>query len=121
VTAASQLGHALAAPISVSDLLWRFFIGGAVVSAFAGLFGAAPSVAIATLALTYVHLGRAAVASSARWMLIATFALLLYSGCCVWACRRRALPVWLGATAPWLVWASTACALWWLLSGVVST
>jgi hypothetical protein len=133
VTATSQLGHAFAAAISVSDLLWRFFIGGAVVSAFAaigelfepktfaGLFGAAPSVAIATLALTYVHLGRAAVASSARWMLIATFALLLYSGCCVWACRRRALPVWLGATAPWLVWATTAYALWWLLSGVVST
>jgi len=115
----------------VPDLVLRFFIGGAVVSAFAaigelfepktfaGLFGAAPSVAMATLALTYLKLGPSATSTSARWMLVATAALLVYGTSCVWACRRRWIPVWLGAIASWLVWGVTAFALWLALRGVL--
>ena len=125
------VGRGLAPRESVTDLLLRFFIGGTVVSAFAaigqlfepktfaGLFGAAPSIATATLALTYVERGRAATATSAQWMAVATAALFLYATCCVWACRRRRIPVWLGAVASWVVWGAAAVALWWMLRGVL--
>src|ERR1051325_4379092 len=115
----------------VADLILRVFIGGSVVSAcaaigalfqpktFAGLFGAAPSIATATLALTYVKLGAADTATSARWMVIGAGALFVYATCCVLACRQRRIPVWLGAVASWLVWAAAAYALWWMLRGVL--
>ena len=108
----------------MAELLLRFVLGGAIVSAFAavaelfepktfaGLFGAAPSVAIATLALTHATRGPAAAASAARWMLVATGAFLAYAVCCVALCRRRRVPVWLAAVASWLAWAAAAAALW---------
>lgn len=111
----------------MSDLLIRFVLGGAIVSAFAaiaelfepksfsGLFGAAPSVAIATLALTYGQHGPAAAATAARWMLAGAVALFCYATCCLWLCRRRRVPVWLGATTAWLAWAAVAAALWYPL------
>lgn len=117
----------------MSELVLRFLLGGAVVSAFAviaelfepksfsGLFGAAPSVAIATLALTYHAHGPAAMATAARWMLIATPALLVYCACCVVACRHEAVPVWLAAVLAWLVWLAVALALWFLLHEVIAT
>jgi len=115
------------------ELILRFVLGGAVVSAFAaiaelfepksfsGLFGAAPSVAIATLALTYHADGSAAMATAARWMLIATPALLVYGACCVVACRRPGVPVWLVAALAWLVWLGVALALWCALHEVIAT
>jgi hypothetical protein len=69
------------------DLVLRFLIGGAVVSAFAvagdvvkprslaGIFGAAPSVALATLGLTIAHDGRAYAAVECRSMLFGAIAL----------------------------------------------
>ncbi len=117
----------------MTDLLLRFFLGGAVVSAFAvigelfepktfaGLFGAAPSMAVATLALTYAERGPAATAISARWMLVATAALVLYGTCCVWVCRRTWIPVRLGAIASWVVWGVTGGAFWLMLRGVSAT
>jgi hypothetical protein len=117
----------------VADLLVRFLLGGTVVSVFAaigevfepktfgGLFGAAPSVAIATLALTYVQRGPTAIVISVHWMAVATVALVVYGTCCVWLCRYRRIPVWLGAIASWLVWAATAGASWWVLRGVFAS
>jgi hypothetical protein len=117
----------------MADLLIRFVLGGAIVSAFAaiselfepktfsGLFGAAPSVAIATLALTYGKLGPSATATSARWMLAGTVALFLYVTCCMWACRWRRVPVWLGAGASWLVWGAAAFSVWYAVQRTVST
>ncbi len=73
------------------DLVLRFLIGGAVVSvfamagdlfkprSFAGLFGAAPSVALATLALTASHEGPAYAAAECRSMMIGAVALGLYA------------------------------------------
>jgi uncharacterized membrane protein (GlpM family) len=72
------------------DLLIRFLIGGLVVSAFAvlgdifrpksfaGLFGAAPSVALATLALTIAKDGVGYAATEARSMMVGAVALGLY-------------------------------------------
>ena len=132
MTALTQIGRELARLLSVADLLVRFVLGGAVVSVFAvigelfepktfaGLFAAAPSVAIATLALTNAKHGPEATAISARWMLVASAALLLYGTCCVWVCRRKRIPIWLGAAASWLVWGATAYTSWWLLRGALA-
>ena len=75
----------------MSDLLIRFVIGGVVVSlfavigdvlkpkTFAGLFGAAPSVALATLALTSYSKGNLYASIEARSMMIGALAFILYS------------------------------------------
>jgi uncharacterized membrane protein (GlpM family) len=73
------------------DLLIRFLIGGVIVSAFAllgdlfspksfgGLFGAAPSVALATLGLAVMKDGRSYTAIEARSMIAGSAALLVYA------------------------------------------
>jgi hypothetical protein len=75
----------------MKELLFRFLVGGIVVSAFstlgdvlkprsfAGLFGAAPSVALATLALTIAKEGVPYTALEARSMLAGAVALGVYS------------------------------------------
>jgi hypothetical protein len=73
------------------DYALRFLAGGLIVSAFAvlgdvlrpksfaGLFGAAPSVALATLALAFGKQGPAYVAIEARSMVLGAAAFLLFS------------------------------------------
>ena len=75
----------------VKELLLRFLAGGIFVSVFAlvsdlfrprrfaGLFGAAPSVALATLGLTTAAHGRQYAASEARSMLVGAFAFAIYT------------------------------------------
>jgi hypothetical protein len=117
----------------IGELALRFVLGGAVVSAFAvigevfepktfaGLFGAAPSVALATLALLYRSDGAEATATAARWMVIGAVALFVYGSCCVAACHRRRIPVAMAAIASWLAWLGVAFALWFALRGEVAT
>jgi uncharacterized membrane protein (GlpM family) len=108
------------------QLVFRFIIGGLLVSifavmgdglkpkSFAGLFGAAPSVALATLGLTILVDGKDYAALEARSMIPGACAFLGYS----WLCTRvlakgrtRAITVtvsglilWLaGAIAGWLI------------------
>jgi len=82
------------------QILVRFLVGGAVVSAFtiigdlskpksfAGLFGAAPSVALATLGLTIATEGASYAANESRSMMAVAIAL----ACCVsWVMMRVAL------------------------------
>ena len=102
----------------MTELLLRFLIGGLVVSSFAavgdivqpksfaGLFGAAPSVALATLALTISKDGRMYSALEARSMLAGAAALWVYAQSVRWLlkhCGVRALkatlialPLWFG-------------------------
>lgn len=73
------------------EILIRFFVGGVVVSAFsiigglfkptsfAGLFSAAPSVALATLGLAITQQGAGYAAIECRSMLIGAVALGIYS------------------------------------------
>lgn len=115
----------------MSYLVMRFLIGGAIVSAFAatgelfkpktfaGLFGAAPAVALATLAVSFAQDGGAAVAMQARWMLAASLALVAYSALCVFVCRKRGVPVWIGAAAAWVAWFAVAGVLWLALQGAL--
>ena len=108
----------------VSDLFVRFLVGGALVSlfallgdvlkpkSFAGMFGAAPSVALATLALTIRKDGPAYATVEARSMVAGAVALL---ACAVWVARslhrrrRRALAV---ALQGLIVWAGLAIGQW---------
>jgi len=104
--------------------LYRFLVGGVVVSlfaalgdalrpkSFAGILGAAPSVALATLALTAHTDGAGYAAVEARSMIIGAAALLIYA----WACCRT---MWRGkissaaATLSLLtLWALCAFAGW---------
>ena len=85
----------------MGELVVRFLVGGALVSLFAllgdlfepksfgGLFGAAPSVAIATLTLTIHTHGVATAAVEARSMAIGAIALFAYATSVSWSLRRR--------------------------------
>jgi len=77
------------------QLLFRFLIGGIVVSlfavmgdllkpkSFAGLFGAAPSVALATLGLTIFTNGKVYAALEARSMISGACSFFIYSCFCM--------------------------------------
>jgi len=108
----------------MSELVLRFLIGGAVVSAFAllgdlfkpksfaGLFGAAPSVALATLALTLSLEGARYVATEARSMVVGAIAFLVYASVVSWVMMHykwRALPV---TASSILLWFGVAFGLW---------
>jgi hypothetical protein len=109
-----------------SELIARFLIGGVIVSffavlaeifrpkSFAGLFGAAPSIALATLGITIAGHGKTYAAIEARSMICGAIAFLLYAACVSFVMIRlkpRALtatvvlmPVWFAASfAFWLV------------------
>lgn len=108
----------------MTEYLLRFLVGGAVVSAFsmlgdvlrpksfAGLFGAAPSVALATLGIAIFQHGEAYAAIQTRSMMAGAGALVVYS---VVVCqllmrgRMRALPATLLSI---VVWLATSFALW---------
>jgi uncharacterized membrane protein (GlpM family) len=103
--------------------LIRFLIGGSVVSlfaligdilrpkGFAGLFSAAPSVALATLALTALREGSAYAALEARSMILGAVAFFLYASGCVYLMARRHASAGRAAALMVLVWAAVALAL----------
>lgn len=102
----------------MSQILVRFLVGGTVVSAFAiigdllkpksfaGLFGAAPSVALATLALTIVTEGAFYAAAESRSMMAGAIAFTAYASCVSWVMMRYkvsallvticSMPLWFG-------------------------
>lgn len=102
----------------MTELLLRFVIGGCAVSAFAvlgdilrpksfaGLFGAAPSVALATLGIA-VHRDGAGYAAQQTWaMAAAAVALCVYGAVVCWLLMRgklAALPATLLALVVWVV------------------
>ncbi|MEO6839698.1 MAG: DUF3147 family protein [Bradyrhizobium sp.] len=99
------------------DYVFRFLAGGVIVSlfavlgdvlrpkSFAGLFGAAPSVALATLPMTFWAKGADTVTIEARSMVLGALALAIYS---VIVCqilmrlRWSALAATSTATVAWL-------------------
>jgi len=98
------------------EILVRFLVGGIIVSAFAligdllkpksfaGLFGAAPSVALATLGLTVATKGASYSATEARSMMAGALAFFLYASLVSWVMMRypvKALWVTLGAMPLW--------------------
>ena len=82
---------------------------------FAGLFGAAPSVALASLILTVILDNKIKAALEARSMILGAVALLIYSvtvSYLVLRFRLAALPVCLTAL---LLWLGAAFGLWYAI------
>jgi hypothetical protein len=101
----------------MSEIVFRFFIGGAVVclfsvlgdvlrpKSFAGLFGAAPSIALATLGLMVHKHGNQYAALESRSMILGASAFFIYAVMSSFALRRfpastlittlALLPIWL--------------------------
>jgi Protein of unknown function (DUF3147) len=111
----------------MKELIFRFLIGGTLVSvfaligdllrpkSFAGLFGAAPSIALASLALAIATEGKDYAALEARSMIAGAIAFFLYASIVskvmmrykpsALAATLALMPVWLGAAyGLWFVW-----------------
>jgi uncharacterized membrane protein (GlpM family) len=111
------------------ELIWRFLIGGLAVSifaviaevlrpkGFAGLFAAAPSVALATLGLTVASEGKLYAAVEARSMIAGAAAFLLYAVCCVYFMGVRRTKTASSTFALLAVWAIAAFGLYVLWLG----
>ena len=108
----------------LEEFLLRFLIGGALVSAFAvlgdlfkpktfaGLFGAAPSIALATVVLTINTEGAAYVATEARSMVAGAVAFFIYASCASWLLVRYKFPALAATSSMILVWLAVALGLW---------
>jgi hypothetical protein len=113
--------------VVVKEILWRFMVGGVVVSvfalvgdllkpkSFAGLFGAAPSIALATLVLTVAKQGKGYVMIESRSMLFGAMALFLYASLVSRLLIRRKLPVLAVTSLSMTVWFACAFGLWYTL------
>ena len=109
--------------------LIRFLVGGAVVSgfsalsevfrpkSFAGLFGAAPSIALATLGLTVVQSGHAFAAVEARSMIFGAVAFIVYAGLCSRVLVRHRLSALATTVLLLPAWFGVSFALLYLFSG----
>jgi Protein of unknown function (DUF3147) len=98
----------------------RFFAGGIAVStfaalgdtlrpkSFAGLFGAAPSIALATLLITLSQKGAPFVALEGRSMIVGAFALALYSCTVCVLLKKFLLSSWTATMAAFIVWFAVA-------------
>ena len=111
------------------ELLARFLIGGTVVSlfsllgdvfkpkSFAGLFGGAPSVALASLGLAFSLHGPEYVALEGRSMILGAFGLFVYCRLVAGCTMRKSwsvLPTTLLVLPAWFV---VSLGLWWILLG----
>jgi Protein of unknown function (DUF3147) len=120
-------GELLSPQRPVKDLIVRFLIGGIAVSAFAslgdvlkpksfaGLFAAAPSIALATLGLTIAANGKIYAATEARSMIAGALVFFLYAYLCSYLMLRRklkGLTVTISALGLWLV---CSLSIWFLV------
>jgi len=111
----------------LTDILLRFFIGGIVVSlfaltgdlfkpkSFAGLFSAAPSVALASLGLAFAHHGAAYASIEGRSMMVGAIAFFLYSQLVSCLLLRYKLGVLMVSSASLVVWLVSAFVFWSIL------
>jgi hypothetical protein len=102
----------------------RFVVGGVLISlfatlgdvlkpkGFAGLFGAAPSVALATLALTIAIEGKEFASIEARSMIIGALAFVVYGILCVYLMGVRCIKASRAALGGLAVWGMVAGGLW---------
>ncbi len=109
------------------DLFARFLVGGVIVSifaaagdlfkpkSFAGLFGAAPSVALATLVLTVAKHGHEYAAIEARSMIIGAGAFLIYAQLASWSMLRHSISAMKTAILLLPVWLVIAMGGWWVI------
>jgi len=108
----------------LSQSLARFFIGGTIVSfiavlaemfrpkSFAGLFGAAPSIALATLGLTIASEGPDYAATEARSMVLGAIAFFCYAAATSWLLWRYKPPSLTATLSLMPIWFGVSFALW---------
>jgi hypothetical protein len=111
----------------MEELVLRFLIGGAVIStfallgdvlrpkSFAGLFGAAPSIALATVGMTIAYHGKEYAATEARSMVLGAIAFCLYAysvGRALVRYQRSTMAITLVLMSVWL---GASLGLCWLL------
>ena len=113
----------------IEEYVLRFVIGGIAVSAFAalgdifrprsfaGLFGAAPAIAIATLMITLWKQGTHDAATEGRSMLLGAAALGVYSVIVFGLLHRHRLSTLISSLSAMLGWLAVALGLDWLLFG----
>jgi uncharacterized protein DUF3147 len=106
------------------DLLMRFIIGGAAVMFFAllgdlfkpksfgGLFGAAPSIALASLALAFAKHGSTYAAIESKSMIGGAVAFFFYSQLVSWLLVRHKMPSIAISSAALLLWFVVSLAIW---------
>ena len=106
------------------ELLARFFIGGIIVSAFAaiaemlrpktfaGLFGAAPSIALATLGITIASHGKLYAAAEAHFMIFGAIAFCCYAAAVSWLLRQFRPPAIAATLSLIPMWFAASFALW---------
>jgi len=107
--------------------IFRFIAGGAIVSlfallgdvlkpkSFAGLFGAAPSVALATLGLTLLTDGRVYASEEARSMIGGSVAFLFYAIATIQLIVRGKLGATSASVSAIAVWLACAFGVWLLI------
>ncbi|MGC1351061.1 MAG: hypothetical protein WA858_14960 [Xanthobacteraceae bacterium] len=78
---------------------------------FAGLFGAAPSIALATILLTLSQKGTPFAAVEGRSMIVAAFALAAYSWTVCLLLKRFMMASWAATMAALIVWFAAAFGL----------
>jgi len=111
----------------MEEILIRFLIGGVFVSlfaflgdllkpkSFAGLFGAAPSIALATLLLTIGKQGPHYAAIETTSMISGTVAFFVYSSAVSRVMMRKAKKALFASTLLLPLWAAVAFGLWYAL------
>jgi hypothetical protein len=110
----------------LKEIVFRFLLGGVIVSifavlgdlfrpkSFAGLFGAAPSVALATLGLTIAKHGGSYAAVEGRSMIAGAVALGLYCQLVSWLMARHRLHALAVTLLSMIPWATVAFGLWFI-------
>jgi urea transporter len=108
----------------METVLIRFLIGGVVVSlfaalgdvlrpkSFAGLFGAAPSIALATIGLTMHQDGKAYAALECRSMMLGAVAFFIYALLVSWVLRRYKPSALLSSLNLMPAWFAVSLGLW---------
>jgi hypothetical protein len=108
----------------VTAYVFRFLVGGLVVSvfaalgdvlkpkSFAGLFGAAPSIALATLGLTVISDGKSYAAQEARSMIAGAAAFFVYAAACVHILMKHSLPTAVTTASVLALWLIVAVSAW---------
>ena len=111
------------------EYLLRFIAGGIAVSAFAafgdavrpksfaGLFGAAPSIALATILITLSQKGAPFAAVEGRSMIAGALALAAYSWTVCVLLKKFMMPSWAATMAALIVWFAVAFGLYAILFG----
>jgi hypothetical protein len=114
----------LGAKLLITQLIFRFVVGGFVVTvfaalggvlkpkSFAGLFGAAPSVALATLGLTIVAEGKIYAAIEARSMIVGALAFCAYATLCSRLMTRNRMHSKSASTSALALWLICALGVW---------